>query len=306
MKEYINGLVSIIIPVFNAEKYIEETIKSCLEQHYENVEIILIDDGSTDNSKKIINRFLSVNNISYYTQVKKGVSTARNLGLDKAKGEFIQFLDADDLLEKDKIDKQVRFLCLNEEFIAVYCDTKYFRKDINNMVLTFKAQKSGFIYNELLNDNFIPIHSILFRRNELRFNNKLTKLEDWDFWLRLSRMGQIKAYDVSNCYVRLHDNNVSNDVSGMLKAQVQVLLYNIDINYDHGSKAIIYYNLFRKKYFLKDKEWINYLLIAIKLDKRNILKAIVLISKSTIKSIMNYNSHVYKKNKWFGYAFIGI
>jgi glycosyltransferase involved in cell wall biosynthesis len=103
-------LVSIIIPVFNAEKYLGETINSAIDQTWENMEIIIIDDGSTDNSLTIAKQF-SCENVKVYTQENKGASVARNNGLSKARGEYIQFLDADDILSADKIEGQMN--CLN-------------------------------------------------------------------------------------------------------------------------------------------------------------------------------------------------
>ncbi len=99
-------LVSIIIPVYNAEKYLAETISSALDQTWPNKEIIIVDDGSTDQSLKIAQSF---NNkiIHLYRQENKGASAARNKGLLAAKGDYVQFLDADDLLMSDKISTQV-------------------------------------------------------------------------------------------------------------------------------------------------------------------------------------------------------
>ncbi|HTE02443.1 MAG TPA: glycosyltransferase family 2 protein [Mucilaginibacter sp.] len=102
-------LVSIIIPVYNAEKYVAETVNSAINQSWPNKEILIIDDGSTDNSLAIV-RKLENSWIRAYTQNNKGASAARNMGLKEAKGEYIQFLDADDLLQQDKIAHQVKLL----------------------------------------------------------------------------------------------------------------------------------------------------------------------------------------------------
>jgi len=117
-------LVSIIIPVFNAERYLRETINSALAQTWPAIEILIIDDGSTDNSFEIANEFTNAN-IKVFIQGNKGASAARNYGLKYAKGDYIQFLDADDLLSTDKIELQMTVLNNNCDLIAL-CDTAYF------------------------------------------------------------------------------------------------------------------------------------------------------------------------------------
>ena len=90
-------LISIIIPIYNAEKYISDTIISCIEQTYVYIEIILIDDGSTDNTYEVIKSF-SDPRICYYKKVNEGAAMARNYGISKSKGQLLQFLDHDDVL----------------------------------------------------------------------------------------------------------------------------------------------------------------------------------------------------------------
>lgn len=120
-----NPLVSIIIPVYNAEKYIAVTITSALNQTWINKEIIVIDDGSTDGSLKIAQGFESIG-VKVIHQKNKGASAARNLGLQQSRGEYLQFLDADDLISKDKIEKQIQALNNNLTKVAV-CSTIHFR-----------------------------------------------------------------------------------------------------------------------------------------------------------------------------------
>jgi len=105
----ISPLVSIIIPAYNAKKFVEETIKSALEQTYDNIEIILVDDGSTDGTDTLFPAF-EKQNVQCVKIKNGGASRARNIGLKKAKGEYIQFLDADDILAPDKIQKQIQKL----------------------------------------------------------------------------------------------------------------------------------------------------------------------------------------------------
>lgn len=100
--------VSIIIPIYNSEKYLKQCLESIINQTYKNIEIICINDGSTDNSEKIIKDYLKTNkNITYLKQPNAGQSIARNKGLEKATGDFILFVDSDDFIEKNMVEKLI-------------------------------------------------------------------------------------------------------------------------------------------------------------------------------------------------------
>lgn len=111
-------LVSVIIPLYNAEKYISTAINSALGQTWENIEILVINDGSTDNSLAIAEQFKN-EKVKIFNQTNKGASVARNLGLANSKGEFIQFLDADDILHKDKIKAQIARLMKDPDKVGL-------------------------------------------------------------------------------------------------------------------------------------------------------------------------------------------
>ena len=103
-------LVSIIMPAFNSSKTIFDSINSVQSQTYQNWEMIIIDDGSTDNTKDIITPFLSDYRIKYLRQLNSGPSIARNNGINKAKGKYLAFLDSDDLWKPNKLDIQIKYL----------------------------------------------------------------------------------------------------------------------------------------------------------------------------------------------------
>ena len=108
-------LVSIIIPAYNVEKYVQEAIDSALSQIYKDIEIIVVDDGSTDNTKKVLNPYIKKGQIHYIYQENKGLSSARNTGIRAAKGGYIAFLDSDDLFLPEKMQRQVDFLEKHQE-----------------------------------------------------------------------------------------------------------------------------------------------------------------------------------------------
>jgi glycosyltransferase involved in cell wall biosynthesis len=127
MKNCCGNKVSIIIPLYNSEKYIAETINSALNQTWENKEIIIIDDGSTDKSLVIAKSYERVN-VIVISQQNKGASAARNVGIKNSKGDFIQFLDADDLLSTDKIEAQMKIFEQYGNDIIVSCQWDGFIK----------------------------------------------------------------------------------------------------------------------------------------------------------------------------------
>lgn len=120
-------LVSVVIPCFNSEAWISETLLSVFKQTYSNVEVIVIDDGSTDDTKNIVLNYK--NKVHYYYQKNKGPSAARNLGVKKSKGEYIAFLDSDDLWELTKISKQIKFLKANKDIHLVFSNVNIMNEE---------------------------------------------------------------------------------------------------------------------------------------------------------------------------------
>ena len=134
-----NDLISIVIPVYNASKYIEETIKSIENQTYQNYEAIFIDDGSSDNSVEIIEKHKSQNSkIKIIKNSHQGVSKARNIGIKNAKGRFLTFLDSDDIWLESKLEKQIEFVKEND-YAFVYCNFKYLSDDGRKLSKEIKA-----------------------------------------------------------------------------------------------------------------------------------------------------------------------
>ena len=122
------NLVSVILPVYNSAAYLERTINSVLEQTYSQLELIIIDDGSTDQSLDIVQQYLKEANVKVLTQKNAGAAIARNTGLEQASGDYIQFIDAGDVISIDKIEKQVASLHGDFDKLAV-CNYKIFNKE---------------------------------------------------------------------------------------------------------------------------------------------------------------------------------
>jgi glycosyltransferase involved in cell wall biosynthesis len=262
-------LVTIIIPTFNGALFIKESIDSSIGQSYKNIEVIIIDDGSTDNTKDIIEPYLVHENIHYIYQENKGLSGARNTGLKHSKGDYIQFLDSDDLLESTKVAKQIQFLEQNTEYFAVYSDTFYFDGKKTNRIDSYRPfeKLSGLLLDRLISGNFIPVNSILLRKTDTTFDEKLNVLEDWDFWLRLSLQNKKFSYlDEKLSWVRIHQNSMSSDIDKMIRGELIVL---DKLKKEVKNNADIHFSKFRRYKKLKEYDLaIKELSKASELDKK--------------------------------------
>ena len=140
-----NALVSVIIPVYNSGKYIEQCIQSALTQTWQNIELIIVDDGSTDGSLAIIAKYEN-DRVKIFSQENKGSGAARNKGLAEARGEYIQFLDSDDLLSPDKIEKQLTLLLQHPGKVAV-CSMVHFFDGDNPFKGSPSAYEDSFLFD---------------------------------------------------------------------------------------------------------------------------------------------------------------
>lgn len=190
------SLVSIIVPCYNQAKYLEDTLCSVLNQTYTDWECILVNDGSTDETEKIAHNFVVKDSrFKYFYKQNGGLSSARNFGLDKATGDYIQFLDSDDILLDSKLQLSVQAL-KNPENNQMKIVISNFRRFVNDISASFEPYcelKSEFFnFNSILyqwdEDFSIPIHCGLFEASlfeKLRFNEKLKAKEDWVMWVQL-------------------------------------------------------------------------------------------------------------------------
>ncbi|PIZ44424.1 hypothetical protein COY31_02670, partial [Candidatus Wolfebacteria bacterium CG_4_10_14_0_2_um_filter_39_18] len=156
--------VSIIIPAYNAASFIGDSVRSALTQTYPNKEIVVVDDGSTDDTRAILEEYIKSGQIKYFYQENKGPAAARNLGIKNSSGEFIAFLDADDVWLPEKLKKQID-LFKNPKVGLVYSDMEFFGdkfpfKKYSEMTKGFYR---GEAMRELIKRNFIPISSVVLR-----------------------------------------------------------------------------------------------------------------------------------------------
>lgn len=190
-------LVSVIIPAYNIEKYISQTIESVIRQTYKNIEIIIVNDGSTDNTPKIIQEYSQKDKrVKVINQSNKGLSAARNSGLKIAKGEYLCIIDADDIMMPEKIESQFIFLEDNPLGDFTYSKVRYFINNTSDIYVRDLSTPNGTtsVYKKLLQSgNFISPNSVFFRRSVFDefggFDEKLRSSEDFDYWLYLSKRG---------------------------------------------------------------------------------------------------------------------
>ncbi|MCD4721105.1 MAG: glycosyltransferase [Desulfobacula sp.] len=181
-------LVSVILTTFNRAWTLKDAIDSVLFQDYPNIELIVIDDGSEDNTKELLCAYK--NKMMVLTQENSGVSAARNAGIKKSKGEFIALLDSDDAWDKRKISCQAAFFKQNPEALICQTEEIWIRngKRVNPKVKHKKP--SGMIFEPSLNLCLVSPSAVMMRRQlfEVKgyFNEDFTVCEDYDLWLRVS------------------------------------------------------------------------------------------------------------------------
>lgn len=182
-------MVSIIIPIYNAKKWIKDTIENILNQTYDNFELILVDDNSKDGTQKILKQYENKSNIKIiYLEKNVGPGIARNNGLKYAKGRYICFQDADDLWEKDKLEKQIRFM-KKGEYAFSYTGFKYIKE--NNKLKTVHIPEK-LNYEEALKDIRILTNSVMFDLEKIDIDllkMKNINAEDIATWFNILKKG---------------------------------------------------------------------------------------------------------------------
>ena len=223
MKIFYNeyDLVSFIIPVFNRSRIVLETLESIQNQTYQNWECILVDDHSTDKTVEVISSFIKEDNrFQLYIRPNnliKGANSCRNYGFSKSKGNYIQFFDSDDLLDKDflklKIEKFLKF----PKSDAVLCSFKFFEKDkwITNEKCKFD-NKENLFKNFLLKNKILNTVTFLWKKSlieKIKFNEKLSRAQDLDYIFKVLTSKKICLEVISKemVHIRLHQNTITSN-----------------------------------------------------------------------------------------------
>lgn len=215
-------MVSVVMPNYNGGKFIADSINSVLNQTFSNIELIIVDDNSTDNSLKIIQTFNEKRIKIICLSVNKGVSNARNIGINHSKGKFISFIDSDDYWIESKLETQLNFLS-QHNLNLTYSSVNII--DINNNFKKTFTTKTTFSSFELLKFNYVPTVSLIFKKDILgNIKFQPIKHEDYLFILELSKNPQTKGkgYLPSLVNYRVHNNSLT-------KNKIKSFLWHLNI-----------------------------------------------------------------------------
>jgi glycosyltransferase involved in cell wall biosynthesis len=233
-KEAIPSLVSVVIPAHNSAPYLPEALETVFSQSYPAREIIVVDDGSTDETESLLR--LYDGRITALRQENRGPSAARNAAIRRARGEYVAFLDADDRWNEDKLRRQVEFLKSRPHLGLVFSDMREFsRNGVHTESLVGKSKYREEIMTgspireaagKLMVENFIPTSAVTARRSCLvqagLFDEKLRASEDRELWSRVAALSEIACMPVVLGEKRVHGFNSSSNAEVTLRSRIRM------------------------------------------------------------------------------------
>ena len=230
--------VSIIMPAFNAETYIQSSIQSVTSQTFPDWELVVIDDGSTDTTAQIVKQLQALDNrIKYLYQHNKRLGAARNTGIRAARGEWIAFLDSDDQWMPHKLETQLQ--AAKDTNADLVFSSGYYLYEDSQQLAPYDSLTGVFsgidLYRQIFRHNYIPVLSVMIKAACVRKvglqeeSPKAYGCEDWDYWLRCCRCGA-SSIGLSNrtFTYRVHDAGMSRNILNMRMAGCYVLFKNFD------------------------------------------------------------------------------
>jgi glycosyltransferase involved in cell wall biosynthesis len=222
--------ISIITPTYNAEKTIAQTIQSVLEQTYTDFELLIINDGSTDRTLDIISTFEDPR-IQVFSYPNAGHSISRNRGLEKASGDYISFLDADDIWVPQKLEAQLKALQMNTSAAFVYSWSNFIAENGDFLRKGHYFRAEGNVYLKLLVRNFIENGSNPLIRKQVFttvgvFNPTLKAAPDWDMWLRIAKEYEFICVPEAQILYRESAQSVSSNLERMEASGLQIIAEN--------------------------------------------------------------------------------
>lgn len=265
-------LVSVIMPAFNSEKSISGSILSVINQTIDNWELIVVDDASKDNTLAIVQNLLkSDDRIRVLSLAKNsGVSNARNLGIKQTTGEYVAFLDSDDLWHKDKLKKQTDFHTTNSSIKISHTDFHFFnelgiQKRNLKYLIDFRSDKEGLLYPKLCYKNTVGILTVLIRRDLLQrageFDTSLQGTEDHDLLIRIAKEMEAFGYlPEILAYYKVGNSGLSGSHLGRYKTANKKLIRKLLINDRLESKLLwrAYYRYFGILYLKRNSFKISF------------------------------------------------
>ena len=229
--------ISVIIPTYNREKLLSKTINSVLNQSRSVDEIIVVDDGSTDNTQEVVNNYNN-DTIKYIYQDNNGVSSARNHGIQLSSNDWLCFLDSDDIWDENKIEKQINFHTQNPHILFSHTDELWM---FNNKIIKQKKHQlkpSGFCFEQNIPNTLIGASTMMIHKKVLKdvgyFDESLLACEDYDLWLRILtkyELGLINEKLITK--IAGHENQLSFSTKLMDKYRISALKKHTNTKYQN-------------------------------------------------------------------------
>jgi glycosyltransferase involved in cell wall biosynthesis len=276
--------VSVIMPCYNHSRYLPESIESILGQSYGDLELIIADDCSSDNSVDVIESFKRRDKriIGIYNKENKGASGSRNSAMTASKGNYVAFCDADDVWEKEKLRIQMNCMLNNRGYAAIHSDSTIIDGQGNPTGERFSSlhqskKRSGSLFHELCIANFINIQTVLLRRQCVNdvglFEEDIKYVEDWIYWVKVANRFNFFYIDEPLGRYRVHEGSTNKNIEGctknLIKGYNRILSNFPDI--PKKIRARIYYELGINHAALGEKvEARKYFLGSFKKDKLNL------------------------------------
>ncbi|MFB9991314.1 glycosyltransferase family 2 protein [Deinococcus oregonensis] len=215
-------MVSVIVPAYNAASYLPDALNSILGQTYPHLEVVVVNDGSTDDSAAVLAQFQAQDSrVKVVHQSNLGLPSARNTGIAASAGELLAYLDADDTIHPEKIERQLAYLQQHPEIDLVYSDYCRADQDLNLVSEEVIGIKRLPLDEAYVYTNVFPVMSPLLRRRLADrvgdFDPSLRAAEDWDYWLRCQRAGQFGYLPGFLSVYRIHGTQMHKDYEFMLK-----------------------------------------------------------------------------------------
>ncbi len=221
--------VSVLIPVYKGEAFVAKAVQSALNQSFPDVEVVIVNDGSPDDSRRVLEPFMSLPNVRYVEKPNGGVASARNAGLRVATGCYVALLDQDDAWLPNKLERQVALLESRPEVALVHADVTYIGPDDGVLPHDphFPVKVEGRCFREFFIANPVMACTALVRRSVLdevgSFDEAIRFSDDYDLWLRIVRRHAVAYVDEPLALYRVHDSNESRKIVGIVSATMEVL-----------------------------------------------------------------------------------
>lgn len=220
-------LVSVVIATYNMGQYIDQAVDSILDQTWPNIEVVVIDDGSTDRTSETMEKYKADQRVIYIRTPNQGQPKAKNCGINNTHGEFIAFCDADDLWESNKLEVQMP-LFSNPAVGVVYSEVSNIdENNIRYIKPAIETRHTGRVTNQMLIENFVPFGTAIIRRQCIEkngiFDEEFRMGIDWDLWLRYSLNWEF-AYTPERTYIyRVWSGQMSNNYRGRYEFANRIL-----------------------------------------------------------------------------------